>query len=130
MSAHLQPTTYCSSVMILFVKPDRRQKIFRLYLYKLKPETHFAFAIPSTRMKVLSSSFLLLLRSSSAFSNAYNPNFLASTRAYSSTSLMSKPFSVLVEAEIQPDRMDEFMKMIENNAENSRKEAGCIRFGR
>lgn len=41
---------------------------------------------------------------------------------------MSKPFSVIVEAEIQPDRMDEFMAMIKTNAEETRKEPGCIRF--
>ena len=43
---------------------------------------------------------------------------------------MSKPFAVIVEAEIQPERMDEFLKMIENNAINSRKEPGCLRFGK
>lgn len=43
---------------------------------------------------------------------------------------MSKPFSVIVEAEIQPDRMEEFLGMIKTNAENSRKEPGCIRFGK
>lgn len=41
---------------------------------------------------------------------------------------MSKPFSIIVEAEIKPDRMDEFMAMIKANAEGSRKEPGCIRF--
>jgi len=41
---------------------------------------------------------------------------------------MSKPFSVIVEAEIKEDRMDEFLKMIENNAIKSREEPGCIRF--
>ena len=41
---------------------------------------------------------------------------------------MSKPFSVIVEAEIVPDRMEEFMTMIKTNAEESRKEPGCIRF--
>ena len=39
------------------------------------------------------------------------------------------PFSVIVEAEIKADRMDEFMGMIETNALESRKESGCIRFG-
>lgn len=41
----------------------------------------------------------------------------------------SKPFAVVVQAEVKPDRMDEFLEMIKNNAENSRKEPGCIRFG-
>ena len=40
-----------------------------------------------------------------------------------------KPFSVIVEAEIKEDRMEEFLKMIENNANKSRQEPGCIRFG-
>eukprot|EP00542_Grammatophora_oceanica_P017450 CAMPEP_0194029916 /NCGR_PEP_ID=MMETSP0009_2-20130614/3546_1 /TAXON_ID=210454 /ORGANISM="Grammatophora oceanica, Strain CCMP 410" /LENGTH=100 /DNA_ID=CAMNT_0038669739 /DNA_START=168 /DNA_END=470 /DNA_ORIENTATION=+ len=41
---------------------------------------------------------------------------------------MSKPFAVVVECEIEPDRMDEFLKMIETNAKETRKEPGCIRF--
>ena len=41
----------------------------------------------------------------------------------------SKPFSVVVQAEISEDRMEEFLGMIKNNAESSRKEPGCIRFG-
>ena len=41
----------------------------------------------------------------------------------------SKPFAVVVTAEIQADRIDEFLEMIQFNAENSRKEPGCIRFG-
>ena len=46
-----------------------------------------------------------------------------------STAMAAKPFAVVVQAEIQPDRMDEFLEMIAYNAENSRKEPGCIRFG-
>lgn len=42
----------------------------------------------------------------------------------------SKPFAVVVTAEIQPDRMEEFLEMIQFNAENSRQEPGCIRFGK
>ena len=75
-------------------------------------------------MKYLTAASLVLLRSSSAFSN---PSL--SKSCYSTTKLMSKPFSVIVEAEIKPDRMDDFMSMIKTNAENSRKEPGCIRFG-
>jgi (4S)-4-hydroxy-5-phosphonooxypentane-2,3-dione isomerase len=40
----------------------------------------------------------------------------------------NKPFAVVVKAEIQPDRMAEFLKLIEINAVESRKEPGCIRF--
>jgi hypothetical protein len=90
---------------------------------------YFVHECETNSMKVLASTCFLLLRSSQAFSK---PSFLtSSSRSYSSTALkMSKPFSVIVEAEIQPDRMDEFLKMIEHNAINSRKEPGCLRFGK
>jgi quinol monooxygenase YgiN len=39
-----------------------------------------------------------------------------------------KPFAVIVQATIEPDRMAEFMELIETNAVNTRKERGCIRF--
>ena len=39
-----------------------------------------------------------------------------------------KTFGVIVQAEIEPDRMAEFLDMIRNNAEKSRKERGCLRF--
>jgi (4S)-4-hydroxy-5-phosphonooxypentane-2,3-dione isomerase len=35
---------------------------------------------------------------------------------------------VIVEAEIEPDRMAEFLELIEANAKETRKEPGCIRF--
>ncbi|EEC43818.1 predicted protein, partial [Phaeodactylum tricornutum CCAP 1055/1] len=34
----------------------------------------------------------------------------------------------VVEAEIEPDRMGEFLAMIQANAEGSRKEPECLRF--
>ena len=39
-----------------------------------------------------------------------------------------KPFGVIVKAEIQPDRMAEFLLLIEKNAIETRKEPGCLRF--
>lgn len=39
-----------------------------------------------------------------------------------------KPFAVVVQATIEPDRMAEFLKLIQTNAEETRKEPGCIRF--
>ena len=39
-----------------------------------------------------------------------------------------QPFAVVVEATIEPDRMAEFLNMIQTNAEQSRKEPGCLRF--
>ena len=35
---------------------------------------------------------------------------------------------VLVRVEVKPDRLDDFMKAIEHNAEGSRKEPECFRF--
>mmetsp|Transcript_18634 Transcript_18634/g.17943 ORF Transcript_18634/g.17943 Transcript_18634/m.17943 type:complete len:140 (-) Transcript_18634:277-696(-) len=48
----------------------------------------------------------------------------------SSTKLNSteNPVCVVVEAEIQPDRMDEFLDLIKKDAEGSREEEGCQRF--
>ena len=37
-------------------------------------------------------------------------------------------FAVIVKATIEPDRMAEFLQMIETNAEETRKEPGCVRF--
>lgn len=45
-----------------------------------------------------------------------------------SAPVTEKPFAVIVKAEIQPDRMAEFLKLIETNAIETRKEPGCIRF--
>jgi (4S)-4-hydroxy-5-phosphonooxypentane-2,3-dione isomerase len=39
-----------------------------------------------------------------------------------------KPFSVIVKAKIDPNRMDEFLSLIETNAKASRQEPGCLRF--
>jgi len=46
----------------------------------------------------------------------------------SSTALTSKPFAIVVDAEIKPDRMDEFLDIIEKDAVGSRAEPGCLRF--
>jgi quinol monooxygenase YgiN len=88
-------------------------------------------------MNLLSASCLFLFRSSNAFSISKATSLaiktpLVSTRPFTSTAtvkMSEKPFSVIVEAEIKEDRMEEFMSMIENNAQKSRKEPGCIRFG-
>lgn len=39
-----------------------------------------------------------------------------------------RPFAVIVKAEIEPNRMAEFLDLIEENAKQTRKEPGCIRF--
>ena len=48
----------------------------------------------------------------------------------STASAESKPFSIVVEAEIKPDRIEEFLDVIEKDAVGSRAEPGCIRFGK
>lgn len=103
-----------------FLRETGKRQNYALSLPRLQPP----FQVFDNIMKYLTAASLVLLRSSSAFSN---PSFTKS--CYSTTKLMSKPFSVIVEAEIKPDRMDDFMSMIKTNAENSRKEPGCIRFG-
>jgi len=35
----------------------------------------------------------------------------------------------MVEAEIKPDRMEEFLDVMERDAAGSRNEPGCLRFG-
>lgn len=51
----------------------------------------------------------------------YYPAILRST--------MSQPHALIVHVEIPSDRMEEFLKEIENNAVNARKEPGCLQFG-
>lgn len=38
------------------------------------------------------------------------------------------PFAIVVQAEIVPERLDEFLQLIEHNAIQSRQEPECIRF--
>jgi (4S)-4-hydroxy-5-phosphonooxypentane-2,3-dione isomerase len=40
----------------------------------------------------------------------------------------ARPLAIMVTAEIQPDRLGEFMDLIETNAIASRKEPGCLQF--
>eukprot|EP00557_Chaetoceros_sp_GSL56_P001691 CAMPEP_0176504200 /NCGR_PEP_ID=MMETSP0200_2-20121128/15793_1 /TAXON_ID=947934 /ORGANISM="Chaetoceros sp., Strain GSL56" /LENGTH=110 /DNA_ID=CAMNT_0017903589 /DNA_START=91 /DNA_END=423 /DNA_ORIENTATION=- len=48
----------------------------------------------------------------------------------SSSALQSsnKPIAIMVDAEIKPDRLEEFLDIIEKDAIGSRSEPGCIRF--
>mmetsp|Transcript_18553 Transcript_18553/g.43999 ORF Transcript_18553/g.43999 Transcript_18553/m.43999 type:complete len:146 (+) Transcript_18553:53-490(+) len=70
-------------------------------------------------------------RSASAFllRSAASPTFASSSRAFSNSAMSAgKPISIIVEADIKPERMDEFLALIQKNAEGSRKEPGCQRF--
>lgn len=42
--------------------------------------------------------------------------------------MSSLPVAVVVNVEVQSDRLEEFVKLIENNAVNARTEPGCLRF--
>jgi (4S)-4-hydroxy-5-phosphonooxypentane-2,3-dione isomerase len=60
----------------------------------------------------------------------HDPRRTATTTATTTTvtRLWDRPFGIMVQAEIEPDRLGEFMIMIEQNAIKSRQEPGCIRF--
>ena len=61
-----------------------------------------------------------------------SPSFLlrmSTSQSNNMSTSAKKPFAVIVQAEIQPNRMDEFLTMIAFNAAESRKEPGCLRFG-
>lgn len=74
----------------------------------------------------------LLALSLPLLSTAFSPNSLFDTMGSkaSTSALKSKPFVVCVEAEIKPDRMDDFLDIIEKDAIGSRAEEGCLRFGK
>mmetsp|Transcript_17186 Transcript_17186/g.25555 ORF Transcript_17186/g.25555 Transcript_17186/m.25555 type:complete len:151 (-) Transcript_17186:391-843(-) len=44
------------------------------------------------------------------------------------SALKAGEIGIIVEADVVPERMDEFLEMIENNAKGSRDEPGCLRF--
>ena len=70
---------------------------------------------------------LLLCAGSAAFAPAFVSRSVSVQRSVQ-LHASDKPFAVVVQAEIEPDRMAEFLKMIETNAIESRKEPGCLRF--
>lgn len=88
---------------------------------------------PSLMSKVVVSAFVPPSSSPAIF---VTPKCLvASTTSSSSTTTTAlwatatkKPFAVIVKAKIDPNRMDEFLTMIETNAKASRQEPGCLRF--
>ena len=85
-------------------------------MYNLKTIITFIFALS---LPISASSF------------SPNPSFGVNSKVNmsSSSALSSKPFVVCVEAEIKPDRMDDFLDIIEKDAVGSRGEPGCLRFG-
>jgi hypothetical protein len=83
-------------------------------------------------MKLVTWCFLLCSCHAAFFNNNNKSSIrsnLPTTNRMATTELKSRPFAVVVQAEILGDRMDEFLTLIQTNAENTRKEPGCIRFG-
>lgn len=77
---------------------------------------------------------LLLILSALALSHGFTsvPQSRVHHGISSATALRAgegeKPFAVVVQATIEPDRMAEFLELIKTNAEETRKEPGCVRF--
>ena len=66
----------------------------------------------------------------SSFAPKSQSNNALNMASSSSTALRSKPVAIFVEAEIKPDRMEDFLDVIEKDAIGSRQEEGCLRFGK
>jgi (4S)-4-hydroxy-5-phosphonooxypentane-2,3-dione isomerase len=65
----------------------------------------------------------------SAFVAPQSPSFAVNSRLRMSADMDApKPFGVVVHTEIDPNRMAEFLKLIETNAIKTRKEPECVRF--
>eukprot|EP00588_Corethron_pennatum_P000904 CAMPEP_0194283162 /NCGR_PEP_ID=MMETSP0169-20130528/24772_1 /TAXON_ID=218684 /ORGANISM="Corethron pennatum, Strain L29A3" /LENGTH=152 /DNA_ID=CAMNT_0039028701 /DNA_START=75 /DNA_END=533 /DNA_ORIENTATION=- len=88
-------------------------------------------SLPSLLLLALS---LPLLCTRAFVSNARFTPFLpkngsnSSKMSSSSAAAASAPFCIVVEAEIVPERVDEFLGLIEKDAVGSRAEPGCLRF--
>jgi len=113
-----------------------RRKLLSLPLYWITTtsllRTSTAFAVPTSFQPLLFRQGLeqqLSLFANPCFS-ATTTTTTARTMASSSSSgeTPSVPIGIIVQAQIQPDRWDEFWPMIVANAEASRQEPGCLRF--
>lgn len=84
----------------------------------------------TTQAFVVGPSTPVPVSQASRYAFSSRPTAPATTRQSSSTRLFAEaaPFAVVVQAEIEPDRMAEFLKLIETNAVETRKEPGCVRF--
>jgi (4S)-4-hydroxy-5-phosphonooxypentane-2,3-dione isomerase len=112
-----------------------RRQVFLISLQHAQDRAMNPFHEPNRLLLLLA---LLVSSSRSVFSFAsVGPAFGVSQKerlASVITSLragaggVDRPFAVIVEAEIEPDRMGEFLELIENNAKETRKEPGCVRF--
>ena len=80
------------------------------------------------RWLVLFLSTLSLCNGFTCSSHATTTRFVSPTALRAGEGEGEKSFAVIVQATIVPDRMAEFLKLIKTNAEETRKEPGCLRF--
>lgn len=92
------------------------------------PANMFSSLLPMKAVVILTACILVVfpITAESFTSSLPTDPSCRATRTIMSSS--SKPFGVVVNAEIKPDRMDEFLKIIKEDAEGSRQEPGCLRF--
>ena len=58
----------------------------------------------------------------------HRPTITLAAESSSDDTTTARPFAVVVQADIDPDRMHEFLSLIQTNAVETRKEPGCLRF--
>lgn len=85
--------------------------------------TNCGLKLCATMTKLVIFAFIILLGCTCAFAPIPEAAF---TRT--SVRVQDKPFAAVVQAEIAPDRLNEFLELIETNAVETRKEPGCLRF--
>jgi quinol monooxygenase YgiN len=93
-------------------------------------------SVSTTNRQLLSTIFAASLAVSDSFvrpsTTPLSSSGIAGSRRSSSSLEASasgdRPFAVIVQAEVEPDRIGEFLNLIETNAKETRKEPGCIRF--
>ena len=83
------------------------------------------FFLPAAASLLASSSCHAFV----AGTNTHHATSTTQQRKMSSTALGSKPFAVVVQAEVRVEHMDEFLSIMKKNAECSRMEPDCLQFG-
>ena len=89
-------------------------------------EIHCKYIAP---MKLLALALALILASTNALMlNQPSTTLLHRLRGGAPKMASADAIAIVVDAEIDPSRVDEFLKVIEEDAKGSRDEPGCLRF--
>jgi autoinducer 2-degrading protein len=104
---------------------SQSSKLNQKQRYRLPAAKRRKQSLTMTRFGSLFTVVLLALVRAQAFAPQTGPSF---NRKPSTRLNAENLFGVIVQASIEPDRMREFLDLIQTNAENSRKEPGCLRF--